>query len=257
MTAATRRPVRVEHVMGTVISLDLRDSGVPDGAVEQAIDWFHEVDRRFSTYRDDSEVSRISQGAMSPSEAHPDVIEVWERCEELRRLSQGAFDAWPGRETGRFDPSGLVKGWSVDRAALILAAHGAANFAINAGGDVLVRGEPEPGVPWRVGIRHPVHADRVMAVLHLRDQAVATSGDYERGAHILDPVTGHVADRLASVTVVGSELGQADACATAAFVMGRSGVAWVETIAGCSAAAATRDGRMVYTDTFRTLLAPD
>ena len=98
---------------------------------------------------------------------------------------------------GRPDPTGLVKGWAIEEASLVLDAAGATDFTINAGGDIVARGEPEPGRAWRVGIRHPRLADRVAAVLAVRDLAVATSGGYERGDHIVDPRTGRAAARPA------------------------------------------------------------
>ena len=121
--------------------------------------------------------------------------------------TDGWFDARAG---GRLDPSGYVKGWAVERAA----GYGRGRCLIDAGGDVVLRGE------WRVGIRHPYERDRLAAAITLSDCAVATSGAYERGPHVLDPRTGRPASGLASVTVIDRDLGTADAYATAAFAAG-------------------------------------
>ena len=129
--------------------------------------------------------------------------------------------------TARLDPSGYVKGWAVEEAAWRLDDAGARDYLINAGGDVVARGEATPGHRWRVGIRHPDEPDKVAAVLAVRDGAVATSGTYERGDHIVDPRTGQPARGLRSLTVVGPRLGFVDAYATAAFVMGLAGLRWV------------------------------
>jgi FAD:protein FMN transferase len=243
MPVAERR-IEVLHVMGTVISVDLRDRGVPDSAIGAVSDWFREVDERFSTYKPESEVSRLGRGEITVDECHPDVAEVLERCEELRVLSNGAFNAWKARRDGRLDPSGVVKGWAVDRAAAILERAGARNFAINAGGDVLARGVPEPGRKWRVGIQHPRERDAVATVIEISDLAVATSGRYERGDHILDGRTGEVASDLLSLTVVGPRMTQADAYATAAFAMGEPGIAWVISQPPYSVYGVTKDRRV-------------
>src|SRR5207248_3932894 len=95
---------------------------------------------------------------------------------------------------------------------------------INAGGDIRVRGRPTPAPYWRVGIRHPFLRDKAAAVVAATDLAIATSGAYERGAHIVDPHTGRPPGGILSVTVVGPDLATADAYATAAYAMGRAGV---------------------------------
>ena len=222
----------VEHMMGMGIVVDVRDSGVEDAAVGDVFDWLRFVDDTFSTYKPESDISRIGRGELSPDEAHPDVGDVLERCEQLREDTRGYFDSQAG---GSLDPSGLVKGWAVDRAAEILEDAGAQNFAIYAGGDVIVRGRPAPDDRWHVGIRHPRRADRVAAVLEAGDLAIATSGLYARGDHVLDPHTGLRPEGLLSVTITGPELATADAYATAAFAMGTGGPAWTARLDGYEA----------------------
>ncbi|MFL6145030.1 MAG: FAD:protein FMN transferase [Labedaea sp.] len=215
----------VEHIMGLPISLDLRGGPRP-GAVRAAFDWLREVDRRFSPFRPDSEVSRFGQGTPSA-----ELAEIVALCERYEAASGGAFRAWlPGRG---FDPCGVVKGWAVQRAGEILRAAGADRFCLNAGGDVLTAGEPETGRPWRVGVRHPDQPMRVCAVLEVRDGAVATSGAYERGRHVVDGRTGRPVVELVSLTVVAGDLTTADATSTAAFAMGRAGIAWAAAQPGC------------------------
>ncbi len=230
--------------MGTVITVDIRDPGFDQAAVDAAFTWFREVDETFSTYRPGSEINRLSRHEITVPQCRPEVREVLGLCAEVERRSGGAFDIHAG---GRLDPSGLVKGWSVERAAAILQVAGARNFFVGAGGDVVVRGEPTPGQRWRVGIRHPELADRVAAVLAVGDLAVATSGCYERGEHIVDPRTSRAPRGLLSMTVIGPSLTYADAFATAAFVMGEAGVTWVSGMEGYDALAITEDRRTVWT----------
>jgi FAD:protein FMN transferase len=243
---------RVEPVMGTVVSFDVRDANLDEGEIDAAlgtaIAWLHEVDERFSPFRPDSEISRLAEGTLAEADAHPDVRAVLAMCDELTVDSLGAFDARAWSLDHRLDPSGLVKGWSVQIAADRLADAGLDSFAINAGGDIVARGRPAVGEAWRVGIRHPDHADRVAGVLLVTDRAVATSGAYERGDHIRDPRSGRAPTGLRSITIVGPSLAWTDAYATTAFVMGMDGLGWVAEHEGYDACAITPDDRVVWTE---------
>src|SRR4051794_33175303 len=154
----------VRHIMGMPIAIDVRDGDGID--VDPAFDWLREVDATFSTYRADSEISRLARGEMTLAECRPEVDEVLTRCLALERETRGYFSVRPA---GRLDPSGLVKGWAVSGAADRLAAAGARHFCINAGGDVAARGRPGPGRGWRVGIRHPVEHHLLAAVVEVSD----------------------------------------------------------------------------------------
>src|SRR4051794_20467265 len=184
MLATSSRTVRVERVMGTVVSLDAR--GGPTASVPDALRRLHDVDRRFSTHRSDSEICRLERGELLVADASEDVRWVLERCDALRRETDGFFDV---RATGRLDPSALVKGWAAQRAAERLDAGGLTDYCLSVGGDVIVRGGALPERSWRVGIQHPHDRSAVAARLHARDLAVATSAMYERGHHIRDPHT--------------------------------------------------------------------
>jgi thiamine biosynthesis lipoprotein len=244
---------RVEQVMGTVVSIGVCDGDVPARALDAALAWFHEVDARFSPFIPESEVSRLSRGELSETDVSRDLRHVLELCDALAVESGGAFDARRHRSDGGLDPSGVVKGWSVDEAAIILDAAGARRFAINAGGDIVVRGEPSPGRGWRIGIRHPHDPRAVAAVLEIKRGAVATSGGYERGSHIVDPRSGRAPSGLLAVTVIGPNLAYADAYATAAFVMGIDGLAWVAAHAGFGALGITEDGRVLWSEAIDAL----
>ncbi len=245
---------RVEHVMGTAIGIRVRDADVPIGALEDAFAWLRAVDERFSTYRPESEISRIARGELPERQASLEVRQVLALCDELAAESDGVFDARHHRADGTLDPSGVVKGWSVDESALLLDAAGARNFAINAGGDILVRGEPAVGRGWRIGIRHPFIADRVARVIEVRRGAVATSAAYERGEHIRVPGTDEAPRELLSVTVVGPSLTYADAYATICFAMGLAGLDWVARHPGYGVYAITADERVLWSPAVGPLL---
>jgi thiamine biosynthesis lipoprotein len=245
--------VRVEHVMGMPITLDLADD-LPverlNALADQVFDWLREVDERFSTYKIGSEVNRLTRGELRREECSADLALVLDRCADLWRDTNGYFDVYA---TGSLDPSGFVKGWAVQLASDRLLVSGSTNHCVNAGGDIFVRGGPRPGEPWRVGIRHPFQPDVVAWVVAASDIAVATSGTYERGFHVIDPYTGRPAKELCSVTVVGPDLGTADAFATAALAMGHNGLAWLATLTGYESAAITQDGRAFRSDALPTL----
>jgi thiamine biosynthesis lipoprotein len=238
----------VEHVMGMPIVVDVRDDDVDQATIDRVLDWFRWVDETFSTYAEDSQINRIERGELQLELAHPEVREVLSRCGELRLETLGYFDV---RATGRLDPSGYVKGWSVDRAAELLHDAGLRNFAVNAGGDMRLSGRAVPNDHWSVGIQHPRDREHVAAVVRATDLAVATSGAYARGDHVLNPYTRRPPRDILSVTVVGAELATADAYATAAFAMGAdAGPRWTARLRGYAAMTILADDTVLSTGPF-------
>lgn len=233
------RTVHVEHCMGTAFTIDIRDVGDWTAAIDAVVSWLHFVDATFSTYREDSDISRIRRGELRVADADPHVSEVLDLCARAQGSTRGYFTTLPN---GRLDPTGLVKGWSIECASELLLEAGSGNHAINGGGDMQLAGEAEPGRPWSVGISDPHDRSRVVSVVTGRDIAVATSGIAERGRHIIDPFTGRDAAGLASATVVGPSLTDADTYATAAFVMGKSAIAWIESLENYEGLLVTDDG---------------
>lgn len=222
----------VEPVMGTVASITV--VGERTVAVERAIAAcvarLRDDERVFSTYRDDSDISRMRDEGLDPGAVDPRVAEVAERCRELRERSDGRFDAhW----RGWFDPTGYVKGWSVDAATAafddVLAGGMVEAVGVNVGGDMRLRTAATSDHVWRVGIAHPTHEGELLATVEVVDGAVATSGTAERGAHLVDPRTGaHLAGPL-SATVIAADLATADAWATVAAIAGIDDLAWMPT----------------------------
>ncbi len=252
-TARSTQLHHVEHVMGTAVSFDIRDHDDQRRGLDAAIAWLHHVDRTFSPYIPDSPISRFGRGDVAVEELDEEITGVLLECEMLRADTDGAFDAFavPAPNGTRLDPSGFVKGWSIERAAVILEGHGHTDFAINAGGDITVRGHAAPDTPWSIGVRHPDDPNRLAMVLEaVGPAAVATSATYERGAHIVDPRTGRPTTELASVTVVGPDLTTVDAFATAIFVMGLDGLRWLAKHPGHEAMAITHDDRVHLTPGF-------
>jgi FAD:protein FMN transferase len=225
--------------MGTVATVELYDAPGAARLADEVFAWLREVDRRFSTYLDDSEVNRLHRGDLSIARCSADLRMVLARCAEAWHDTDGYFDVYA---TGRLDPSGYVKGWSVQVASERLTAAGAVNHLVDAGGDIQTRGRPAPEGRWEIGIRHPWNPAAVCAVVAGTDLAVATSGTYERGCHVVDPRTSRPMGELRSVTVVGRDLGMTDVYATAAVAMGRPALRWLAGLAGYESMVVTEDG---------------
>jgi len=246
--------------MGLPVLFDICDDDFPGDALEVAISWLHWVDLHFSTYKPDSQISRLNRGELTRDELHPKVIEVLDRCERLKSQTGGWFDIraaymteGKGPEAGRglhdsVDPSGYVKGWAVAGAMRRLNLAGAQNACINAGGDIVACGHPLGDTRWRIGIQNPRAPDEIALALAVTDTAVATSGAYARGAHIIDPFSERPPDGLLSVTIVGPDLTLADVYATTAFAMGaQRGAQWCAGLDGYEAVLIRDDDTVLTT----------
>jgi thiamine biosynthesis lipoprotein len=222
-----QRITHAEEVWGTVVTFDVRDEKLDDSvhtALAEAVNFLHDVDYWFSTYRVDSPITALRNGLRSYDEMPEVVQRVLDACMYIRELTEGVFDPWS--VDGGVDPSGFVKGWAADVAADLIVANGFSNVCVNAAGDVTCRGYQSPDQPWVVGIRHPEITHEVVKTVESFNGAVATSGEYERGPHIRNPQTGQADVKLTSATVVGPDGGMADALATALVIAGPEGVKW-------------------------------
>jgi thiamine biosynthesis lipoprotein len=192
-------------------------------ALAGAVAELRAVDMAFSPYRQRSLVSAMRRGELSARSYPPPLTDLVYRCAALRLATDGWFDAWAG--PAGFDPSGMLKGWAIDRAAVLLRAAGIDNYAITAGGDWLVRGTGPRGGPWKVGIADPDNPLRVLATVQLTDGAVATSG---YGSPVLDPHTGEPVLGAGPAAVTGPALATADGYATALYAAGAAGLTWFD-----------------------------
>lgn len=220
------KAVHLEEVWGTVVVFDIRaeelDFEQAQAAVDEAVAFLHQVDRWFSTYKIETPISALRMGFADLSQMPAVVREVLDRCAQLRELTEGTFDPWA--VPGGVDPSGFVKGWAADVAADLLVARGHFNVSVNAAGDIACRGFQDEAQPWLIGIRHPYDETAVAHAVPVLNQAIATSGEYERGHHIVNPFTGSREMALTSATVIGPDAGMADALATALLIAGTGGV---------------------------------
>ncbi len=219
------------QVWGTTVFVDVASDSENESQLQQGIDHVRaftlHVDEVFSTYKEDSIVTQLRKNHIGIESCSEEVLDVWERCAVARYLTDGAVDPWAVE--GGFDPSGLVKGWAADKCAQILQRNGAQYIQVNAAGDLSLRGgfAGDGAVkPWSIGVVNPENRKEHVQVFDITDGAIATSGSYERGAHIVDPHTGLIAIGAKSATVVGPDGGLADALATALMVEGRDGAIW-------------------------------
>jgi len=212
-------------VWGTILFIDVASTKVGlaelNVGLAEVTEYVKLIDREFSTYKSDSQVSQIRRGELKIENASAQMQEVWQLCLVARDLTDGSFDPWCVK--GGYDPSGYVKGWAADRCIRILQRHWAENIQVNAAGDLALAGGFEDGKPWSIGVRSPENRFEVLKVFEIFEGAIATSGTYEIGAHIKDPHTGLIAIGARSATVIGPDGGLADALATALVVTGRDG----------------------------------
>ncbi|WP_292353959.1 FAD:protein FMN transferase [Mesorhizobium sp.] len=239
--------------MGMPITIDI--GGSADDLVERVFDYFDDVDRRFSTYRTDSEISAINRGDIPVRDWSGQMLDVMKIAEQTRRETDGYFDIH--RPDGALDPSGIVKGWAIRNAAEIVRQAGVSDFFIEAGGDIQSCGRNASGRDWSVGIRNPFHTDEIIKVIYPRGRGVATSGTYARGQHIYNPQAGRdpITD-IVSVTVIGLDVLEADRFATAAFAMGRNGILFLEQAEGLEGYLVDSNRRATPTSGFGAFCQP-
>ncbi len=251
--------VHVEPVMGTTVTLDIRDSALSeqglDTAIERAVALLHQADRVFSTWNTHSPLSQLRADLCELKQCPPDVLGVLVRCARAKELTRGWFDPWA--MPGGLDPTGLVKGWAAQRALIAMAAAGVQHAMVNAGGDIAVLGSAlaDHALPgWNVAITNPHQPAEYLTVANLRRGGIATSGAYERGSLAIDPRSGKLVQRLASATVLADDLGLADACATAATAQGPAALDWLNDL-NLHALLVTLDGTILTTRSWQDTAA--
>ncbi len=234
--------------MGMPITVEIINPPHGDIGME-VFRWFEEVDQRFSPYIATSEVCRLGAGTIDRASVCPDFQDVLALAEVTRLQSQGAFDI--RRPDGFVDPSGIVKGWAISKAALLLRNSGARDFFVEAGGDIQTSGLTEAGDFWSVGIRSPFNAADIIKIVRLAGQGIATSGTYIRGDHIYDArQPSRKLDEIVSVSVIAPDIVDADRFATAAFAMGPDGIYFLEGLDGVEAYVVDAQGLATQTTGF-------
>jgi thiamine biosynthesis lipoprotein len=241
-------------IMGMPIEIEIVGENV-DESLEDAFDLLSEVDTRFSTYKEDSEISCINRGEIDIKDSSPEMHEVFALAEKTKQETDGYFDI--RRPDGCIDPSGIVKGWAILKASERIKAHGHTDFFVNAGGDIASNGKNSQGEDWSFGIRNPFNTSEIIKAVYPKGAGIATSGSYIRGAHIYNP---HTPEQglldLVSITIIGPDVLEADRFATAAFAMGKEGIAFIEKLPGLEGYAIDSKGIATFTSGFSAYILP-
>lgn len=215
--------------MGMPVTVEVVGSGVTAEDIQEVFAYLHYIDKKFSTYKKDSEISQINRGEINNADYSSEMKKVLALCEETKKATDGYFDV---NIKGIIDPSGIVKGYAIWQAAQILKKKGYQNFYVEIAGDIQAFGKNEDREDWKVGIQNPFNPKEIVKVLKLSSKGIATSGNYQRGKHILNPKTNLPADEIACISVIGPNVYEADRFATAAFAMGEKGIEFIGRLKG-------------------------
>lgn len=219
-------------IMGMPVIVEIAGEEAKAELFEEAFSYLIYVDEKFSTYKETSEISAINRGEISKDEWSEDMKTIFALSEETSRLTSGYFNII-GRD-GKYDPSGIVKGWAIFNAANLLKTRGVKNFYVEIAGDIETSGKNNKGESWRIGIQNPLNKkEEIIKTVGISSVGIATSGTYIRGQHIYNPFNkeAHL-DDVVSLTVIGPNIYEADRFATAAFAMGRAGIEFIERLFG-------------------------
>jgi FAD:protein FMN transferase len=217
-------------IMGMPVSVEIVGK-VPASVMDGVFAYFTAVDKRFSLYKPESEISAFNQGKISSDDLSPQMNEVFALADRTKAQTHGFFEML--RPDGVLDPSGIVKGWAIKNAADMIRSAGVQDFCVDAGGDIQAGGRNDDGEPWRIGIRNPFNDQEIIKAVSPGNCGIATSGSYVRGAHIYNPVEpDKPIDDIVSLTLIGPDVLEADRFATAAFAMGSDGIYFIEELPG-------------------------
>ncbi len=231
------------------VIVEIADPNAVGEDFEKVFSYFKHIDDKFSVYKSDSEITKINEGKIKENEWSREIEEVFELSEKTKKETGGFFDIQ--KADGKYDPSGLVKGWAIYNATKLLKKNGFKNFYVEAGGDIQVSGKNKEDKTWKIGIRNPFNVGQIIKVVYLKDRGIATSGTYERGQHIYNPK-----DRAKSITeivslsVIGPNVYEADRFVTAGFAMGREGINFIEKLKGFEGYIIDKDGVATMTSKF-------
>ncbi len=236
--------------MGMTITIEIADSFVKEENFKKIFEYFDSVDKQFSVYKRASEISKINRGEIAEKDYSSEMKEIFVLSEQTKKETNGYFDI--KKPNGLIDPSGLVKGWAIYKAAQILWSAGFKNFFVDAGGDIQTSGVNSNGEVWTIGIRSPFKPEtEIVKVLQLTDKGIATSGNYIRGNHVYNPLNKkEILNDIISITVIGPNVYEADRFATAVFAMGKEGINFLENLEGFEGYAIDSKGIATMTSGF-------
>jgi FAD:protein FMN transferase len=240
---------QTRDLMGMTITVEIADDFAKESEINMVFAYFESVEKRFSVFKDDSEITLINKGKINQSQYSKDMKTVFALSEKTKKETNGYFDIVTAN--GKYNPSGIVKGWAIYNASLSLLEKGFKNFYIEAGGDIQAYGINGQGTKWSVGIQNPFEPSQIVKVIFLKDMGIATSGSYRRGQHIYDPYNAaKPLTEIVSITVIGPNVYEADRFATAAFAMGAQGINFIENLKDFEGYMINKEGMAVQTGDF-------
>lgn len=238
-----------DDIMGMPITVTIVDKNASQQDLHAVFLFFQDIDNKFSTYKKDSEISQFNRKEISEKKLSYDMQEIFALSEQTKKETNGFFDI--RKKDGTIDPSGLVKGWAIEKAAQLVSKRGFTNFYIDAGGDIQTKGCNKNNKPWVVGIRNPFNRNEIVKVIQLHGNAIATSGTYIRGQHVYNPHKRNSdLKKIISVTVVGPNIYEADRFATAAFAMQEQGIYFLERQKDLEGYMINKEGIATFTSGF-------
>jgi FAD:protein FMN transferase len=244
---------KTRDLMGMTINVEIADSIARDTDTDIIFSYFGSVEKRFSVFREDSEITLLNNKKISMDQLSDETKTIFELAEETRIQTNGYFDIVTPK--GKYNPSGIIKGWAIYNASKLLLDKGFKNFYIEAGGDIQAYGLNALGSKWSVGIQNPFDISQIVKVIYLKNKGIATSGTYRRGQHIYDPKNpGNNLTDIVSITVIGPNIYEADRFATAAFAMGDKGINFIEKLNGFEAYMINKNGVAIQTSNFARYL---
>lgn len=241
-------------LMGMPITIEILDTDANEEIFNKVFSYFKYIDNKFSTYKDTSEISLLNKGEITEKEFSEDMQEIFKLSEKTKEETNGYFDI--KTPSGRYDTSGLVKGWAIYNASKIIKDLGFENFYVEAGGDIQTFGNNSEGKDWKIGIRNPFKHEEIIKTLSIKNKGMATSGTYIRGQHIYNPKNPDFKiEDIVSLTVIGDNIYEADRFATAAFAMGKEGIFFINKLSGFEGYMVDNNGIATMTDGFEKYIA--
>ncbi len=233
-------------LMGMPVTVEVVDKNVSEKDIDEVYEYFKYIDEKFSPFKKTSELSKLNMG-ISPKNLSSDMKKVLKLCEQTKKDTLGFFNIY---RNGKYNTSGLVKGWAIKNAADILKQKGFKNYFVDAGGDIELHGKNKEGKTWKIGIRNPFNVDEIVKTISVANKGVATSGTYERGEHVYNP-KGKKQDEIVSLTVIAPNVYEADRFATACFAMGEKGILFLEKLANFEGYMINKAGLATQTSGFQ------
>ena len=233
--------------MGMPVTVNVADKNVTNEDISEVFSYFHYIDQKFSTYKENSEISQINRGEIKEKDFSTDMKKILSLSETTKKETDGFFDI---NNNGLLDPSGIVKGYAIYEGAKILKNKGYKNIYVEIAGDIQVFGKDEKGQDWKIGIQNPFNANEIIKVVRLSDKGIATSGNYIRGSHIYSPKKNTISGDITSFTVIGPNIYEADRFATSAFAMGEAGINFIRGLKGFDCYVIRADKQAIYTEGF-------